>query len=115
MNRTTTHPSERQGKRFVPIVIGPAIRRLGLCALLTSAPLVIAQSGGGYDLHWKTIDAGGGTVTGASGYSLSGSVARQDASPLGAATAGGYALRGGFWPGVGEGDVIFRSGFEATP
>ena len=57
-------------------------------------PRVEAQSGGGYDLTWSTIDGGGGASSGA--YSLGGTVGQPDA---GAMTGGAYSLVGGFWGG----------------
>ena len=54
----------------------------------------LAQTGGGYDLTWNTIDGGGGTSTGGV-YSLSGTIGQPDAGTL---TGGGtYTLNGGFW------------------
>lgn len=101
----------------------PIARRLGkaawqalVVAALTSASLALAQSGGGYDLHWNVPAAGGGAMSGANGYTLNGTVAQADASPAGALNgANGYAMQGGFWAGVHENDVIFRNGFEAGP
>ena len=62
--------------------------------------MVYAQSGGGYDLSWWTIDGGGGRIA-AGGYVLDGSIGQSDASePL---VAGGYELTGGFWAGDGDG------------
>ena len=52
-----------------------------------------AQSGGGYDLTWSTIDGGGGTSTGG-GYSLSGTIGQADAGKM---SGGAYSLSGGFW------------------
>jgi hypothetical protein len=55
----------------------------------------LAQSGGGYDLTWNTIDGGGGTSTSANGvYKLSGTIGQPDAGTL---TGGAYKLNGGFW------------------
>src|ERR1043166_3898829 len=62
------------------------------CSMTESAR---AQSGGGYDLTWSTIDGGGATSTGGS-YSLSGTIGQADANP--AMTGGSYQLSGGFWP-----------------
>ena len=81
--------------------------------LLTAAPIGIAQSGGGYDLHWNTQDAGASSASGANGYTLSGTVAQPDAKADGAMTNSGLILRGGFWPGAHAGaDTIFGNGFE---
>ena len=56
-----------------------------------------AQTGGGYDLSWQTIDGGGGTSSGG-GYSLAGTIGQADAGLL---SGGQYTLRGGFWSGAG--------------
>ena len=69
------------------------------CALLALAPLAVAQSDGGYDLSWWTVDGGGGALagTGATGtYTLNGTVAQSDTAVL---AGGGYTLAGGFWAG----------------
>ena len=52
-----------------------------------------AQTGGGYDLSWNTIDGGGGTSSGGA-YTLSGTIGQPDAGTL---TGGSYTLNGGFW------------------
>ncbi len=57
---------------------------------LTSAN---AQTGGGYDLTWSTIDGGGGISSGG-GYSLSGTIGQPDAGSL---NGGNFTLAGGFW------------------
>ncbi len=54
---------------------------------------VLAQSGGGFDLSWWTVDGGGGRLTG-NGFTLEGSVGQPDAGTL---QGGGYVLYGGFW------------------
>jgi hypothetical protein len=71
---------------------------LGLLVLLAAAILgigiVVAQTGGGYDLTWSTIDDGGGGSTGGV-YQLTGTLGQPDA---GAPLSGGvYSLSGGFW------------------
>lgn len=53
----------------------------------------LAQSGGGYDLTWNTIDGGGGTSSGGA-YTLSGTIGQPDAGTL---SGGAYTLNGGFW------------------
>jgi len=68
-----------------------------LLALLVLLPAVaLAQTGGGYDLTWSTIDGGGYTFSEGGGYSLGGTVGQPDAGVL---SGGGYTLAGGFWPG----------------
>jgi hypothetical protein len=59
--------------------------------------LVSAQTGGGYDLTWSTIDGGGYMFSAGGGYSLGGTVGQPDA---GAMSGGGYSLAGGFWGGA---------------
>ncbi len=69
---------------------------LGLAVSLSLAGVVLAQTGGSYDLAWWTVDGGGDTVRGG-GYTLAGTAGQSDASlPL---SGGGYALAGGFWNG----------------
>jgi len=65
-----------------------------LLASLTFTSVALAQSGGGYDLSWSTIDNGGYTWSEGSGYSLGGTVGQIDAGML---TGERYTLAGGFW------------------
>ena len=68
-----------------------------LLALLVLIPVVtLAQTGGGYDLTWNTIDGGGYTFSEGGGYSLGGTIGQPDAKVL---SGGGYTLAGGFWGG----------------
>jgi hypothetical protein len=54
-----------------------------------------AQSGGGYDLSWSTVDGGGQTWSTGGVYSLGGTIGQPDA---GSEHGGGnYELQGGFW------------------
>ncbi len=77
---------------------------VSLCLLASLAALlalgvvsgVSAQSGGGYDLTWNTIDGGGATFSTGGGYSLGGTVGQPDAGTL---SGGPYTLAGGFWGG----------------
>ncbi len=66
---------------------------VSLIALSLSLTPASAQSGGGYDLTWNTIDGGGGTSTGAA-YSLSGTIGQAD---VGTMSGGAYTLNSGFW------------------
>ena len=70
---------------------------LVLVLLFSLAVSAHAQSGGGYDLTWSTIDGGGATWSTGDGYSLGGTIGQPDA---GAMTGTGYTLCGGFWGGV---------------
>ncbi len=56
-----------------------------------------AQSGGGYDLTWNTIDGGGATFNTGGNYALGGTAGQADAGML---TGGSYSLGGGFWHGA---------------
>ena len=105
-----------RGSRSAWLALGRGIGSVVLCALLVAAPLIRAQSGGGYDLHWNRSAAGGGAMSGGNGYTLNGTVAQTDATPAGALNgANGYVMHGGFWAGVHENDEIFRNGFENGP
>jgi hypothetical protein len=88
--------------------IRPALhlkRWLAACLLILAAVPVLAQSGGGYDLTWSTVDGGGGTFSTGGGYSLGGTAGQPDAGLM---TGGGYSLGGGFW---GGGAVAEPDGF----
>ena len=76
------------------------VSRLLLLAALLSllASVARAQSGGGYDLTWSTIDGGGATWSEGGGYALGGTIGQPDAGVL---SGGGYTLAGGFWGGGG--------------
>ncbi len=75
---------------------------LSLAVTLLLASTAWAQTGGGYDLTWWTVDGGGGPASGGS-YALMGTVGQPDAGS--ALTGGGYTLVGGFWPGASSGGV----------
>ena len=61
------------------------------------ASIAHAQTGGGYDLTWSTIDGGGYMVSTGGSYSLGGTIGQPDA---GALSGGSYTLAGGFWGGA---------------
>jgi len=69
---------------------------LAVCLLLLAAPAVLAQSGGGYDLSWSTVDGGGEASSSGGVYILGGTAGQPDAGLL---TGGSYTLGGGFWGG----------------
>lgn len=66
------------------------------CALLLSVPLTVAQTSGGYDLSWWTVDGAAGTLHGGN-YTLQSTAGQPDAGLL---EGSGYLLAGGFWAGV---------------
>jgi len=71
---------------------------LFLLAAAAAIPLgIVAQSGGGYDLSWSTVDGGGYTFSTGGGFSLGGTAGQPDAGLL---AGGQYSLAGGFWPGA---------------
>lgn len=74
----------------------PLLPFLALAVLLLSG-ITLAQSDGGYDLSWSTMDGGGCTFSEGGGYSLGGTIGQPDA---GAMSDGGYTLSGGFWGGI---------------
>ena len=82
-------------------------RRLALILLVAAilgVGAALAQTGGGYDLTWSTIDGGGSGSAGA-GYHLAGTLGQHDA---GATLRGGaYSLSGGFWGGVSAGSKLY--------
>ena len=67
-----------------------------LAAFLLLASVALAQSGGGYDLSWNTVDGGGTTFSAGGDYTLGGTAGQPDAGLL---IGGGYVLGGGFWSG----------------
>ena len=69
---------------------------IGVGLFLLLASVALAQSGGGYDLTWSTVDGGGGTFSTGGDYSLGGTAGQPDAGLL---LGGDFSLAGGFWPG----------------
>jgi len=67
--------------------------------ILTAATLLVsdarAQSGGGYDLTWWTIDGSGITFATGGTFNLGGTVGQPDASNE--LAGGAFRLTGGFW------------------
>lgn len=66
-------------------------------ALLLGALVAKAQTNGGYDLSWSTVDGGGYTFSTGGVYSLGGTIGQADAGEMG---GGDYTLSGGFWGGI---------------
>jgi hypothetical protein len=64
--------------------------------LLAAGGAVLAQSGGGFDLSWNTVDGGGGASSG-DDYEVSSTVGQADAGTM---SGGSYTLTGGFWGGA---------------
>ncbi len=70
---------------------------LTLVLILSQAQFGLAQTGGGYDLTWNSVDGGGVTFASGGGYELGATIGQPDAA---LATGGGYALSGGYWAGI---------------
>lgn len=85
---------QRPGRRLVLFLF--ALLALAALAALIAFPL-LAQTGGGYDLTWNSIDGGGGVSSGG-GYLLSGTIGQADA---GLSSGAVYTLSGGFWTVAG--------------
>ncbi len=73
-----------------------AFALLVVIALTTSQTIApaSAQSGGGYDLTWNSIDGGGGMFSMGGPYSLGSTIGQFDAGMM---SGGSYTLNGGFW------------------
>ena len=69
---------------------------LAVLALLLIGSAALAQSGGGYDLSWSTVDAGGLSFAGGGSYVLGATAGQPDAGQL---SSGDYVLGGGYWGG----------------
>lgn len=89
-------------RRDTMLVNRPARFRRGLmatgvcfCLLLLFPLTAAAQSGGGYDLSWSTMDGGGGISSGGD-FTLHGTAGQSDAGRM---EGGDFVLRGGFWVG----------------
>jgi hypothetical protein len=80
-------------KRLRLISVIAILMATGMLAVATAAG---AQTGGGYDLTWSTVDGGGGSSTGGA-YTVEGTLGQADAGSQG---GGDYTLAGGFWGAV---------------
>jgi hypothetical protein len=74
---------------------------------------VMAQTGGGYDLSWNTVDGGGGMFSTGGDYSVGGTIGQVDA---GAQSGGAYGLQGGFWvAAVGPNQLVGHVTWQGRP
>lgn len=74
-----------------------------LVAALLGAGAVLAQTGGGYDLSWSTVDAGRSSAGGS--YQLSAAIGQPD--PGSTLSGGVYSLNGGFLSGASLGNKLY--------
>ena len=65
---------------------------------LAAMPPALAQSGGGFDAAWNTIDGGGQMFSSAGVFELGGTIGQPDAQVAPVMTGGAFELTGGFWP-----------------
>lgn len=79
------------------VAVSALATALALMLVVAIAPRTAAQSGGGYNLTWSTIDGGGATFSTGGAYALGGAIGQADA---GALSGGAYTLNGGFWSGA---------------
>lgn len=75
----------------------------GILVLLTGITAA-AQSGGGYDLTWSTIDSGGHTYSTGGEYILGSTIGQADTAIM---TGGIYTLFGGFWSGTSFSQFLY--------
>lgn len=82
-------------RKTISLMLAVALALVAGSVVLVS--LAHAQTGGGYDLTWSSIDGGGYMFSTGGGYSLGGTIGQADAGVL---NGGGYSLMGGFWGGT---------------
>jgi hypothetical protein len=92
--------SDHGAGRGLRFVVGTALV-LAISTVVFLAGTASAQSGGGYDLSWHTIDGGGAMVSTVGDFELGGTVGQPDA---GAMAGGDFTLTGGFWFALAPGD-----------
>jgi hypothetical protein len=79
-------------KKLRMLFAPPLLAAVG--AALMAAP-ALAQTGGGYDLTWSTVDCGGQTnPSGGGTFAVAGTAGQPDAGTM---SGGGFVIIGGFW------------------
>jgi len=73
-----------------------AVVLLGAIATVRHVPVQAQSPEQTYTLNWWTVDGGGATQPGGTGYTLGGTAGQPDPGVL---TGGSYTLGGGFWRG----------------
>ncbi len=69
-----------------------------ICLLGAALSKAQAQTGGGYELTWNTLESGGRAAAPDGSYSLAGNFGQPEVSP--SLNGDGYSLAGGFWSGI---------------
>ena len=72
--------------------------KIATLTILALCPPLRAQSGGGFNLTWSTLDGGGGMNGTGGPFTLSGTIGQPDAASNPTLTGGTFELTGGFWP-----------------
>lgn len=89
----------------------PAVANTGAQAVSAT----VRAEGASLALQRQVIADGGGSSSGGA-FRIDGTIGQADADPLHPATGGGFAISGGFWPGlvpIAPGaDAIFANGYE---
>ena len=79
------------------LVLAIALALVIVASGIALVGLAHAQTGGGYDLTWSTVDGGGYMFSTGGGNNLGGTMGQPDAGVM---SGGGYTLAGGFWGGA---------------
>ena len=89
-------------------VVGAALV-LAISTVVFFAGFASAQTGGGYDLTWNTVDGGGETFSTGGEFELSGTIGQPDAGVM---EGGEFTLAGGFWFEEPPGDCNSTGGVD---
>ncbi len=73
--------------------------------MLIPAAVALAQSGGGVDLSWNTVDGSGSTLLTGGAYTLGGTLGQPDAAAM---SGGAFSLQGGFWTHASTASPLFH-------
>ena len=79
------------------------------------AAIAIAQSGGGFDLTWSTVDGGGLMNSTGGTFSLSGTIGQPDAQVPPVMTGGSFEVTGGGFGGTFTSTLCRMKSFEIGP
>jgi hypothetical protein len=109
-DRVTNGNQSTKSNRSAGLFLSFALRYLTFAVFWSTLPILQAQSGGGYDLTWSTVDGGGQESTGGE-FVLRGTVGQADAHEPMTDAGGVYELSGGFWVSCGGcrlfGDLVY--------